>query len=209
MTIWEDIAAERRANADVLESLTETQWQTQSLCGDWTIRDLAGHLVVPFRVGLPAFGLAMARARGSFDKANSTLARAQGRRPTAELVADLRNNAESHFTPPGQGPLAPLTDALVHGQDLRIPLGINDTRDPETWRQTLDFLVSPAARAGFTGRHGIPEVALVATDLDWHHGEGPQVSGAAYAIALALTARPVALERLSGPGVDVLGRGLS
>lgn len=103
--------------------------------------------------------------------------------------------------------MAPLTDNLVHGQDLRIPLGINDPRDPEVWRQSLDFLVSPAAQAGFTSR-GTPPVELVATDLDWHHGEGPQVSGPAYAIGLALTGRPAALERLAGAGHDDLTRWL-
>ena len=146
MTIWDDIAAERRGIDDVLDGLTEDQWQTPSLCGTWTVRELAGHLVVPFMVSLPAFWLAMVKARGSFHRANNSLAKSQGRRPTADLIADLRANAESHFTPPGQGPLAPLTDNLVHGQDLRIPLGINDPRDPEVWRQSLDFLVSPAAR---------------------------------------------------------------
>ncbi len=203
MTIWDDIAAERRGIADVLDGLTEAQWQTPSLCGAWTVRELAGHLVVPFKVSVPVFGLAMVKARGSFHRANNSLAKSQGRRPTADLVADLRANAESHFTPPGQGPLAPLTDNLVHGQDLRIPLGINDPRDPDVWRQSLDFLVSPAARAGFSSR-GTPPVELVATDLDWHHGQGQQVSGPAYAIGLAITGRPAALDRLAGPGHDEL-----
>lgn len=205
MTIWEDIATERLGIADVLDGLTDAQWQTPSLCGKWTVRDLAGHLVVPFRVSVPAFGFAVLKARGSFHRANAALAVSQGRRPTAELIADLRAHAHSHFTPPGQGPLAPLTDQLVHGQDLRIPLGINDTRDPEMWRQALDHLVSPAAKAGFTGR-ALPPLEFVATDLDWHHGSGAQVSGPAYAIALALTSRPVSLPRLSGPGVEELTR---
>lgn len=207
MTIWDDIATERLGIAEVLEGLTEAQWQTPSLCGKWSVRELAGHLVVPFHTSIPNFAVAMVKARGSFHRANDSLARAQSRRPTADLIADLRANAESHFTPPGQGPLAPLTDNLVHGQDLRIPLGINDPRDPEVWRQSLDFLVSPAAQAGFTSR-GTPPVELVATDLDWHHGEGPQVSGPAYAIGLALTGRPAALERLAGAGHDDLTRWL-
>ena len=207
MTIWDDIATERLGIAEVLEGLTEAQWQTPSLCGKWSVRELAGHLVVPFHTSIPNFAVAMVKARGSFHRANDSLARAQSRRPTADLIADLRANAESHFTPPGQGPLAPLTDNLVHGQDLRIPLGLNDPRDPEGWRQSLDFLVSPAAQAGFTSR-GTPPVELVATDLDWHHGEGPQVSGPAYAIGLALTGRPAALERLAGAGHDDLTRWL-
>jgi len=205
MTIWDDIATERLGIAEVWEGLTEAQWQTPSLCGKWSVRELAGHLVVPFHTSIPNFAVAMVKARGSFHRANDSLARAQSRRPTADLIADLRANANHHFTPPRQGPLAPLTDALVHGQDLRIPLGINDPRDPDKWQQSLDFLVTPAARAGFT-RAELPPVEFVATDLDWHFGEGPQVSGPAYAIALALTTRAASLERLSGAGIDDLTR---
>jgi uncharacterized protein (TIGR03083 family) len=205
MTIWDDIATERLGIADVLEGLTDAQWQTPSLCGKWTVRELAGHLVVPFHTSMPAFVVAMVKAGGSFHRANDSLARAQSKRPTADLIADLRANATSHFTPPRQGPLAPLTDSLVHGQDLRIPLGINDSRDPEVWLQSLDFLVTPAARGSFT-RPELPPVEFVATDLDWHVGAGPQVSGPAYAIALALTTRAASLDRLSGAGMDDLTR---
>lgn len=205
MTIWDDIATERLGIADVLEGLTDAQWQTPSLCGKWTVRELAGHLVVPFHTSMPAFVVAMVKAGGSFHRANDSLARAQSKRPTADLIADLRANATSHFTPPRQGPLAPLTDSLVHGQDLRIPLGINDPRDPEVWLQSLDFLVTPAARGSFT-RPELPPVEFVATDLDWHVGAGPQVSGPAYAIALALTTRAASLDRLSGAGMDDLTR---
>ena len=205
MTIWDDIATERLGIADVLEGLTDAQWQTPSLCGKWTVRELAGHLVVPFHTSMPAFVVAMVKAGGSFHRANDSLARAQSKRPTADLIADLRANATSHFTPPRQGPLAPLTDSLVHGQDLRIPLGINDPRDPEVWLQSLDFLVTPATRGSFT-RPELPPVEFVATDLDWHVGAGPQVSGPAYAIALALTTRAASLDRLSGAGMDDLTR---
>ena len=58
MTIWDDIATERLGIAEVLEGLTEAQWQTPSLCGKWSVRELAGHLVVPFHTSIPNLPLA-------------------------------------------------------------------------------------------------------------------------------------------------------
>ncbi|MBK8756383.1 MAG: maleylpyruvate isomerase family mycothiol-dependent enzyme [Actinomycetales bacterium] len=203
MTIWDDIAAERRANADVLDGLTDEQWTVPSLCGEWTIRSLAGHMIVPFTVTTAKFGLAMLRARGNFDKANDALACQQARRPTRELAELLRANAESHFTPPGSGPLAPLTDTLIHGQDLRLPLGIEDRRPTERWAQSLAFLVTPAAQRGFVPTT-LPSVRIAADDVDLTHGEGDLVTGPAWALSMALTLRPAALSHLRGPGLPAL-----
>jgi hypothetical protein len=47
-------------------------------------------------------------------------------------------------------------------------------------------------------------VTLRATDTDWSHGSGPEVTGPAIALVMAMTGRKAALDDLSGPGVDVL-----
>ena len=41
---------------------------------------------------------------------------------------------------------------------------------------------------------------LVATDLDWSHGAGPEVAGAGEALLMAMAGRKDALKDLSGPG---------
>ncbi len=201
--MWEDIATERRALADVFDELDERQWDTPSLCGDWTVRELAAHLVMPFNVSLSRFGLTMLRYAGNFAKANIALTAGLAGRPVAELVADYRAHAESHFTPPGMPPVTPLAEVLIHGQDARIPLGIGDTRAPELWATALDFLVSPLGRRGVVTSR-LPEFELIATDAPWRAGSGPQVSGPAYAIGLTLTRRAPGLESLSGAGRDTL-----
>ncbi len=203
MTVWEDIATERRALADVFDELDERQWDTPSLCGEWTVRELAAHLVMPFNVSMPRFGLAMLRHRGNFAKANIALTARLAGRPVTDLISDYRAHAESHFAPPGMPPVTPLAEVLIHGQDARIPLGIGDTRAPELWATALDFLVSPLGRRGFVAGR-VPEVELIATDVQWRSGSGPQVSGPAYAIGLTLTRRAPGLESLSGPGRDTL-----
>lgn len=45
---------------------------------------------------------------------------------------------------------------------------------------------------------------LSPTDLDWTHGSGPEVTGPAEAVLMAITGRPSAIGELAGPGQPVL-----
>ncbi|MEI6620387.1 MAG: maleylpyruvate isomerase family mycothiol-dependent enzyme [Actinomycetes bacterium] len=204
MDLFAEIADERRGVADLVAELTEEQLQTQSLCSGWDVRSVAAHLLMPLVTPTPKFVIAMARAGMNFNKANMQLTASVAARPTEQLVAGLRDHAGSRFTPPGLGPEAPLTDVLVHGQDIRRPLGIERTFPPDRIRVVLDFLVTPAATRGLVPKGVVDGVALSATDLDWSAGSGAQVSGPAEAIMLSLTGRTVALADLSGPGAQVL-----
>ena len=198
MEHWDTIAAERRALADDVDGLTEDQWSTASLCGDWRVRDVIGHLVITQTTSLRAFFLEIAKARGNFDTANSRLAVREGQRPPDELVAGLRGVADRRFKPPGYGSEAPLTDILIHGYDVRVPLGMPTDRSPEPFRYVLDLLVSPKGKRGFRPK-ALPPLRFVADDLDWSHGRGDEVRGAAAGLALAMSGRG-ARQPFSGPG---------
>jgi uncharacterized protein (TIGR03083 family) len=203
MDPWEIIAAERRAIADQLEGLTAERWTTPSLCAGWTVRDVLAHLVMPHVTSMPKFILVMLRSRMNFDRANQVLTAGQAARPIPDLVADLRRFATGRFTPPGLGVEAPLTDVLVHGQDLRIPLGLPDTAPLDGWVQVLRFAVSPAAQRGLA-HFRLPDVGWAATDAEWRHGDGPQVEGPAAALALAMLGRDARTAELTGPGATVV-----
>ncbi|MSX07682.1 MAG: maleylpyruvate isomerase family mycothiol-dependent enzyme, partial [Actinobacteria bacterium] len=71
--IFAETSDERRSLARTFDTLTPEQWDTQSLCDAWTVRDVAAHLVVPLIVPLWQFGLAMVRTRGNFDRANQMM----------------------------------------------------------------------------------------------------------------------------------------
>ncbi len=205
MDIFAEIAAERRVLADLLSGLTPQQRATQSLCREWTVHDVAGHLIVSLEVGLPEFARTMLACGGSFDRANSRLARKQAQRPFEEIVETLRNKADNRFTPPGAGPEAPLTDVLVHGLDICWPLGI-DREIPvpeERWSKALTFLTTRAAK-GLVVKNAMSGLRFEAHDVDWVHGDGPAVRGNADALLLVLTGRSTALERLQGEGVATL-----
>jgi len=199
------IAAQRQALATVLSRLTPEQWETPSLCDAWTVHELVGHIVVPFDVSMPRVVLEMAKARGNFSKANVALALRAAQASPDELVAAIRANADSHFTPPGHDWHAPLTDTYVHTQDICIPLGLESPADPAQWPVILDFLMSKKARGAFVGRP-LPEVRFSATDVPWSAGEGPEAAGPAAALVTTILGRTAIADQLRVPGAAELAR---
>ena len=58
---------------------------------------------------------------------------------------------------------------------------------------------------GFMGnKKRIAGVKLVATDMDWTHGEGPEARGTGEALLMAICGRPSVVDELSGDGVETL-----
>ena len=197
------IATERRALADLVDGLDEQQLATPSLCGAWTVKDVAAHLMAAEEGAVGEFLMAMVRGGFSFDRANQRMTAARATKPVAELTALMREHADSHFVPPTLNWRAPLTDVMVHREDIAVPLGLPSDRPVESWRHVLDFVVSPKARRGFVAGR-LPDVRLVATDVDWSHGSGPGVTGPAASLALAVSGRAAGLDALSGPGRESL-----
>lgn len=197
------IAAERRRTADLIDSLTPAQLDTPSLCGAWTVREVAGHLVSPLVE--PPWRLLPLLVGAGFRPhvANARLARRVSRRPAGELAAALREHAEHRFRPPVVGWPGQLTDLQVHGQDIRRPLGLPADLDPDRLRLSLDFLTGGRA-IGFVDRRRVAGLRFEATDLGWSAGDGPVVRGPGAALLLALTGRRVALADLTGDGVPGL-----
>lgn len=202
MDIFAAIADERRALADQLDDLTPAERWAPSLCRGWSVHVVLAHLVVPLEVGLPAFGLAILRARGSFHRANDRLARRHAERPFEELTGVLRSRADHRFTPPGEGPEAPLVDVLVHGLDIRRPLDLPAHLAPDRASVALTALMrGPGA---VVPRNNLTGLRFEATDLDWGAGSGRAVSGSAEDLLLAVTGRPAGLAGLTGDGVATL-----
>jgi uncharacterized protein (TIGR03083 family) len=198
------VEAERLRLADALTPLTADEWTRPSLCGAWTNHQVAAHLNAPFAVSAPAFIVAMVKARGSFDRANERVANDLARRldPTA-CVAGLRANAASHFTPPGFGPEAPLTDTIVHGGDILRPLGRTVDVDADALTAALTFVTSRKAARGF-GAVDTTGIRIEPDDVDWSAGTGAVVTGPARSVICALVGRTAFLDDLAGPGADAL-----
>jgi uncharacterized protein (TIGR03083 family) len=167
-------------------------WDRPSLCEGWRVHDVLAHLTMPFSVSTPQFVVGMLANLGNYDRFTARWARIEAAaKGPAELLDIVRRNAESHFTPPGYGPEAPLTDTVVHGFDLCVPLGVHlEHPHGEARRAVLDFLVS--SKAGKVFRAGdvrLAGVCLEATDLAWTAGDGEPVRGSSEALILWLTGR--------------------
>lgn len=200
------IRAQRLRTADFLEQLTPQQWQVQSLCDAWTVHDVAAHLVMPLVTPMPKFALAMMRTLGNFDRASERMTAEVAGSSSLVLVDQLRQHAGSHFTPPGLGPGAPLTDVIVHGQDVAIPLDMNLAIDQSALIASLQFVTSPESRRGFIPRNRIDGLRFHATDVDWSTGEGRLVEGCGRDLLLAIAGRPVVFSQLAGDGAAELAQ---
>jgi uncharacterized protein (TIGR03083 family) len=207
--IWAWIAAERRALADLAEGLTPEQLATPSLCAGWTVRDVIAHLTLNLTFSPRQAAGALLRSGFRTSRFIQLLTAEAAERTDAELVALLRDEADAQWGPPGFGPLAPLTDLLVHGVDLRRPLGIDHAPEPDALRTSLDFVVRPKASLAFAQRRHHKGVRHEASDLDWSHGDGPLVRGPARSLLAVLCDRPAPLDDLTGDGVAVLRSRLS
>lgn len=202
MDHFSTIANERRALADDLEQLDEAQWAAASLCDGWTTKEVATHLVMPFELSLPRMVLGILRHRGDFNKMSRRWALAHSTRPVAELVASLRDNADHRFTPPGLDSIAPLSDIVAHGQDIRRPLGVERSFDESAIVPILESVVDGTFKR-LIPKDRFDGLSFVATDVDWSHGDGDEVAGTGEALAMAFWGRVDALDDLQGPGASV------
>lgn len=166
--MFDKIADVRRRIADQLSELDAEQWSHPSHCGEWTVQQVAGHLTAGWNVSLPKFTLGILKARGNFNRANERFGKELGQRAPEVIVADLRDNADHRFTPPGAGAEAPLSDCLVHSFDMFDPLGIDFERDPEVVRLVMDSAVEKRTAAVY-GTDAAKRFGFSATDVDWTH----------------------------------------
>ena len=134
------VDAQRTDNIAMLEGLTPEQWDTQSLCGEWRVREVAAHLSTPVNVDRLHFLGLLVRNGFSFNKAAAVEALERGGGDTQELVEQLRETVGSRKHPPGAKPATVLNDQVVHGQDIRRPLGIKADVPEERVRACLDFV---------------------------------------------------------------------
>lgn len=196
------ISAERRGLVDALAGLDEADWAKPSLCAGRSVRDTVGHIVSTANMTPPKFiggfvGSGFNFAKFSDKGIQSTIAG----RTNADLVEALRAKIDAHTAPPG--PTASwLGETVVHGEDVFRALGDYRPHPIEHVVTVADFYAGSNALIGSKRR--IDGVTLVATDTDWRHGSGPEATGPMIALVMAMTGRKIALDDVSGPGVDTL-----
>ena len=205
MSVLAQARAEREDLLELLERLTPEQWRAPSQCEGWTVHDVVAHVLSYDELGPRQLASRFVRGRLLVDRVNAVGLSEYAARSPAELVELLR----AHLTPTvltaGLGGAIALTDGLIHQQDIRRPLGEPRAIPADRLLPALrTALFGPVLRGALRVR----DVRLVATDMDWTFGRGPEVRGTGEALLMAVAGRRAVAEELEGPGRDRVVRRL-
>ncbi|WP_299054889.1 maleylpyruvate isomerase family mycothiol-dependent enzyme [uncultured Nocardioides sp.] len=200
------LAEQERADLlALLEGLTEEQWAAPSLCAGWSVRDVAVHVVSYDPLTTRKLGGAFVRGGFRVESVNDLVLRAYDALSPAAVLDLVRRHLRPRGLTAGLGGGIALTDGTIHHQDVRRGLGLPRVVPAERLVPALDF----ARRAPtLPGRSLTRGLRLVADDVDFSVGRGPEVSGPGEALLMVVAGRPAALGELSGPGVVELRRRL-
>jgi uncharacterized protein (TIGR03083 family) len=188
---------ERTDLADFLAGLAAEQWDAPTLCTRWRVREVVAHVISYDDLG--PLGLVGRFARGWFvpDRVSEVGVRRYAALSTDELLAELKDHLRPAGLTAAFGGRLGLCDGLIHHQDIRRPLGRPREIPAERLVPALRTALTAPVIRGFWRVRGL---RLVATDLDWSTGRGPEVRGTAEALLMVIAGRRGVVGELSGPG---------
>ncbi|MGW0185748.1 maleylpyruvate isomerase family mycothiol-dependent enzyme [Streptomyces sp. NPDC003362] len=199
--IWPLIRTERAALAADLAELTDEQWSTPSLCSGLTVREVLAHLTAGASLNTVRWLAGVIRCRFDFDKQVAMrLAEQLGATPR-ETLERFRRIVPS-TTKPSLPAIAMLGETIVHGEDIRRPLGIRRDYPIEVVTETAQYYQGSDLVVVAKGRIG--GLRLVADDGPFTTGSGLLVSGRTLALVMAMTGRATYCDDLEGDGVELL-----
>lgn len=199
--IWPVVRAERRALVADLGGLADEQWAAPSLCSEWTVRDVVGHMTATAQITLASFFPKLVGAGFSLMRMQEKDLAAGRQGSNADALARFEAIVGSEKHPPGP-PDTWLGEVLVHSQDVRRPLGLAHDEPLEAWQRVADFYKRSNLVIGAKRR--VAGLTLRATDIGWATGSGPEVNGPIVSIVLAMSGRTAALDDLAGDGLATL-----
>ncbi|MEU5875288.1 maleylpyruvate isomerase family mycothiol-dependent enzyme [Glycomyces sp. NPDC047369] len=192
--LWTAIADERRALAADLDGFED--WTAPSLCEGLTVREVLAHLTSGASLTFAGWMAGVIKCRFDFDKQVDMQLRRRMGDSGAETLARFGAAATSTKHPIPVP--AVLGEIVVHGEDIRRPLGIR--RDHPV--PVLTALAVYYQRSNMTVPSGkrAAGLRLEATDGPFAAGDGPLVTGPTLALIMAMAGRAVYLDELSGEG---------
>ncbi len=199
--IWPTIHGERQALAADLRALGRDQWDTPSLCAEWTVRDVLAHMTATAKMKPPAFFPKLAAAGFKFERLQEKGIAANKGHSGADTLAAFDAVLTSLGHPPGPMDTM-LGETIVHAGDIRRPLGIKHAYPVAAVTRTAQFFTGSNLLIGAKRR--ISGLTLQATDTGWSHGTGPEVTGPVLSLLMAMTGRRAAIDDLAGDGVATL-----
>ena len=159
--VWAALVAERGDLADFLEGLSAEQWDAQSLCTDWKVRDVAAHLITAITTSKGGQFMLLVKNGLNFNKAMTRQAHEYSTRDPQVMVKELRAHLDDRNLPPMTNPSIMMNDTVTHTQDCRRPLGM-PRQIPED-RLRIAQCASPHAPAS------APRIATSSSSAAWPH----------------------------------------
>lgn len=208
--LWAMIDERRLRTADLLDGLSDEQWDRPSLCAGWTVRHVAAHLTLQQQGATDLLAQLVRHPRlllrPSLNAVIHTTALLQADLPREEITARIRAMVGSRRHNVGVTPRDTHTDITLHGQDVALPLGLELPLAPEDAAVAADRLwaIRGTRVSAVYRRIPVDGYRLVAEDVGWQVGEGREVRGPVLALLLLLAGRPALLDRLHGAGADEL-----
>lgn len=204
------VQSELRDFSATLHGLDKEDWEHPSLCEGWKVRHVVGHLVAGYSIPVSkALWDLATQYRFNFPKGvHETSTRYGDENSPEKLLAlfDQWTQRDKHI---GVASLPPMSehflDHMIHHWDITMPLGRPRQASEERLTAALETMVKALGVTGLrAGKKTSQGLRLKATDVNWQHGDGPEVAGEAPYIILALSGRPIGLEKLQGEGVSTL-----
>ncbi|MDT5186441.1 MAG: hypothetical protein QOI29_4599 [Mycobacterium sp.] len=195
-----DEHAERRVLVDDLAGLESAAWETPSLCAGWAVRDVVAHLAATAALSRVCFAREFVLAKSSVERIVETQVALALDQDASASSAALQTVMNSFASPPL--PLVTrIIEIVVHGEDIRRPLGLKHVYSTKLIADAVEYLSGDLASGGKKRLKGL---TLEATDVDFSFGDKPLVTGSAVALLLTASGRSAALDELSGPSVSQL-----
>ena len=187
-----------------LDALPDERWDEASYCEGWRVRDIVGHLLAGTTIPIPKFVATVAAGGFRIDDVSKRVSIDYGSQQINVLREKFNEETSREKYRGFAGLLTPngiLIDWVTHFLDIVIPLDIDVDIPDARMAAALD-----AARTDnrFKTKKRSKGLRLVATDLDWTQGSGPEVYAPAGVLISTLGGRPQLLSELEGDGADIL-----
>jgi uncharacterized protein (TIGR03083 family) len=199
--LWSLVHAERTVLAADLANLPDARWATPSLCTGLSVRQVLAHLTSTAGLNAGRWMVGVIRCRFDFDKQVAMRLAEQMGSTAAETLDRFRRVVTSRTKPP-LPVVAMLAEAIVHGEDIRRPLGIRRDYPIGTLTRVAQYYQGSDLVVLAKGRIG--GLRLASSDGPFSAGSGQLVSGTTLALIMAMTGRSAYCDELAGDGVETL-----
>lgn len=198
---WALIHTERARIGDLLEGLDDAAWKHETLCSNWTVRDVVAHLTAAASTTKWAWFRSILSARFNVANHNQRFVEKYLGSDASDTLGQYQRSISNKITP-SKDYQAWLAEVIIHGQDIAAPLDLPLKPDPQALSYVAPFLSSK--NFAVNSKTLVDGLALIATDDEFKAGDGPDVRGPILDLVMAMAGRPEFAHNLIGEGADEL-----